>query len=84
MNIKKNFSSESKKNVVIIGFSAAGILLKVALSVYCPNIKIFILEKNIISNKNFKDFFIRNPKFRHANVFSNLFHMLFGGSDNLY
>ena len=77
MNIKKYFFFESEKNVVIVGFSAAGILLKVALSVYCPNIKIFILEKNIITNKNFKEFFIRNPKFQHANVFSNLFHIIF-------
>ncbi len=73
--IKKN--TKINKKVIIIGAGAAGLLLKNILSLYFPNLKITILEKKNIENKDYESFFKKNSKYNHPNVFSNIFYYLF-------
>lgn len=65
-----------KKVIVIIGAGAAGLLLQNLLSNFYPNYKIFILERNKVNKKNVLNFFSKNAKFSHPNVFSPLFDYL--------
>lgn len=73
--IKKNL--DIKKQIVIIGAGAAGILLRNIILIYFPNIKVTIIEKKEIYNEDYEDFFKKNSKYNHPNVFSNLFYYLF-------
>ena len=60
--IKKNL--DIKKQIVIIGAGAAGILLRNIISIYFPNIKVTIIEKKEIYNEDYEDFF--QEKFKNT------------------
>ena len=65
-----------EKKIVIIGAGASGLILKSFLSEHYPNFDIIILEKKNIKIDNLNNFFEKNPKYLHPNVFSVIFKYL--------